>query len=99
MTIKYITGGYENVRPSAIKSLEPRKQGIYILFRNGTEGMAETINGYKVLVFFKHLYVLKQCLRNGEGTNIPDANFMGTGMALCAVLKEGQFHKFLKNEI
>lgn len=97
MTIKYITGDFESVRPSAIKSLEPRKQGIYILFRNGTEGMAETINGYKVLVFFKHLYILN--LRNRKGTNIPDANFMGTGMALCAVLKEGQFHKFLKNEI
>ncbi len=99
MTIKYITGDFESVRPGAIKSLEPRKQGIYILFRNGTEGMAEKVNGYKVLVFFKRLYVLKQCSRSGEGTEIPDPNFMGSGMALCAVLKEGQFLKFLKNEI
>ena len=97
MTIKYITGDIENVRISSIKDITPKKQGMHILFKNGTEGMASTIAGYKVFPFFKHLYVLKQA-GDRNGTVLPDANFMGTGLALCAVLKEGMFLKFLKAE-
>jgi hypothetical protein len=98
MIIKYITGDLENVRISSIKEITPKKQGAHILFKNGTEGMASTIGGYKVFPYFKRLYVVKQAT-DRKGTVIPDADFMGTGMALCAVLKEGMFLKFLKNEI
>lgn len=98
MIIKYITGDTENVKISSIKEIIPNKQGSHIFFKNGTDAMASTIAEYKVFPYFKRLYVVKKS-GDRQGTLIPDANFMGTGMALCAVIKEGMFLKFLKNEI
>ena len=52
-------------------------------------GIQPSVSGYITIPVQKKKYVLKQA-ETRKGTIYDDANFMGTGMALCGVLKNGE---------
>lgn len=63
------------------------------------------MEGFRAIEINKKTFVLKDIDRkqvnysngNGESVSMPDANFKGTGMALCGVLKQNQsFTEFVE---